>query len=122
MFLPDVPDGGGEDDNVEVKERAFGTPPRITSPREHYDLGEALGMMDFERAAKVSGARFVYLTSALARLERAIANLMLDMHTGEFGYTEVQPPLLVRDDAAFGTGQLPKFRDDLFAAERTLRS
>jgi seryl-tRNA synthetase len=110
----DVPDGAGEDDNVEVKARAFGTPRAINSPREHYELGEALGMMDFERAAKVSGSRFVYLTSGLARLERAIANLMLDTHTGEFGYTEFQPPLMARDDAMIGTGQLPKFGDDLF--------
>ena len=76
-------------DNVEVKARAFGARPTMNSAREHYDLGEALGMMDFERAAKVSGSRFVYLTSGLARLERAIANFMLDLHTGEFGYTEV---------------------------------
>jgi len=111
---PDVPDGGGEDDNVEVKARAFGSRPAVNDAREHYELGEHLGMMDFERAAKVSGSRFVYLTSGLARLERAIANLMLDLHTGEFGYTEVQPPLLAKNDAFFGTGQLPKFEDDLF--------
>jgi seryl-tRNA synthetase len=115
---PDVPDGGGEDDNVEVKDRAFGSRPTLNSAREHYDLGEQLGMMDFERAAKVSGSRFVYLTSGLARLERAIANFMLDLHTGEFGYTEFQPPLMVRDAAAFGTGQLPKFEEDLFATAR----
>ena len=114
----DVPDGTGEEDNVEVKGRAFGSAPAVQSPREHYELGEQLGMMDFERAAKVSGSRFVYLTSGLARLERAIANFMLDLHTGEFGYTEFQPPLMVRDDAAFGTGQLPKFEDDLFSARR----
>ncbi len=111
---PDVPEGGGEEDNVEVKARAFGARPAVNDAHEHYELGEQLGMMDFERAAKVSGSRFVYLTSGLARLERAIANLMLDMHTGEFGYTEVQPPLLVNDHSAFGTGQLPKFKDDLF--------
>ncbi|HEY1637642.1 MAG TPA: hypothetical protein VGF62_03885, partial [Rhizomicrobium sp.] len=115
---PDVPDGDGEDDNVEVKARAFGSRPPMNTAREHYELGEQLGMMDFERAAKVSGSRFVYLTAGLARLERAIANFMLDLHTGEFGYTEFQPPLMVRDDAAFGTGQLPKFKDDLFAAEK----
>jgi len=119
---PDVPDGDGEDDNVEVKTRAFGERPAINAAREHYELGEQLGMMDFERAGKVSGSRFVYLTSGLARLERAIANLMLDMHTGEFGYTEVQPPILVRDEAAFGTGQLPKFEDDLFAADKGSRA
>jgi seryl-tRNA synthetase len=88
----------------------------VQSLREHYELGEQLGMMDFERAAKVSGSRFVYLTSGLARLERAIANFMLDLHTGEFGYTEVQPPILARDDAFFGTTQLPKFENDQFWA------
>jgi seryl-tRNA synthetase len=113
---PDVPAGDGEDDNVEVKDRAFGTRPPMNSAREHYDLGEQLGMMDFERAAKVSGSRFVYLTSGLARLERAIANFMLDLHTGEFGYTEFQPPILARDDAFFGTTQLPKFENDQFWA------
>ena len=112
----DVPDGTGEDDNVEVTARAFGSAPAVQSPREHYELGEQLGMMDFERAAKVSGSRFVYLTSGLARLERAIANFMLDLHTGEFGYTEVQPPILARDDAFFGTTQLPKFENDQFWA------
>jgi len=108
---------------VPVAARAFGQPPRLESnkPREHFELGEALGMMDFERAAKVSGARFVYLTAGLARLERAIANFMLDLHTGEFGYTEFQPPLMVRDDAAFGTGQLPKFEEDLFEIFGPLR-
>ena len=112
----DVPNGNDENDNVEVKERAFGARPAMNAAREHYDLGEALGMMDFERAAKVSGARFVYLTSGLARLERAIANFMLDLHTGEFGYTEFQPPILARDDAFFGTTQLPKFENDQFWA------
>src|SRR5690348_14965362 len=114
---PDVPDGADENENVEVKPRAFGSRPAMNSAREHFELGEQLGMMDFERAAKVSGARFVYLTSGLARLERAIANFMLDLHTGEFGYTEFQPPLMVRDAAAFGTGQLPKFRDELFSSQ-----
>jgi seryl-tRNA synthetase len=110
----DVPDGIGEDDNVEVRERAFGERPTLNSAAEHYELGEALGMMDFDRAARVAGARFVYLKKGLARLERAIANYMLDLHTGEFGYTEVQPPLLVRGPAMYGTGQLPKFEEDLF--------
>src|SRR5436305_1471918 len=109
-----------ESDNVEVTERAFGHRPTMNTAREHFDLGEALGQMDFERAAKVSGARFVYLTSGLARLERAIANFMLDLHTGEFGYTEFQPPLLVRTESAFGTGQLPKFEEDLFRTELRL--
>jgi seryl-tRNA synthetase len=111
---PDVPAGEGEDDNVEVKDRAFGEPPRLNSACEHFDLGDQLGMMDFERAAKVSGSRFVYLTSGLARLERAIANFMLDLHTGEFGYTEFQPPLMVRHEAVFGTGQMPKFAEELY--------
>ena len=112
----DVPDGGDENDNVEVKERAFGSRPSMNSAREHFELGEQLGMMDFERAAKVSGSRFVYLTAGLARLERAIANFMLDLHTGEFGYTEFQPPILARDAAFFGTTQLPKFEYDQFWA------
>jgi seryl-tRNA synthetase len=110
----DVPDGGDENANVEAISRRWGTAPGMNAPREHFDLGEALGMMDFERAAKVSGARFVYLKSALARLERALGNFMIDLHTTEFGYTEVAPPLLVRDQAVYGTGQLPKFEEDLF--------
>ncbi len=111
----DVPDGKDESENVELLSRRWGTPPNLESPHEHCELGERLGMMDFEGAAKVSGARFVFLKGALARLERALGNFMLDLHTQEFGYTEVSPPLLVRDRAAFGTGQLPKFKDDLFA-------
>jgi seryl-tRNA synthetase len=110
----DVPEGPDESANVPVAARAFGTPPQIETPKQHFEIGEALGQMDFERAAKVSGARFVYLKADLARLERAIAALMLDTHTGEFGYTEMSPPVLVRDEAMFGTGQLPKFEDDLF--------
>jgi seryl-tRNA synthetase len=108
----DVPPGKSEDDNVE--RRRVGEPRRINNAREHFDLGEALGLMDFEAATKMSGARFVFLKGQLTRLERALANFMLDTHTGEFGYTEVSPPLMVRDDAAFGTGQLPKFEEDLF--------
>jgi seryl-tRNA synthetase len=110
----DVPDGMDETANVEVISRRWGDAPGMNAPREHFEIGEALGMMDFERATKVSGARFVYLTNALARLERALGNFMIDIHTTEFGYTEVSPPLLVRDQAAFGTGQLPKFEEDLF--------
>jgi seryl-tRNA synthetase len=94
---------------------------RIGSPREfnyqplqHFDLGEALGMMDFETATKISGARFVVLKGQLARLERALGAFMLDIHTQEHGYTETNPPLLVRGEAAFGTGNLPKFEEDLF--------
>jgi seryl-tRNA synthetase len=112
----DAPDGADESANVEVKARAFGARPTMNSAREHFELGEALGMMDFERAAKVSGARFVYLTSGLARLERALGNFMLDVHTDSFGYTEVQPPLLVREQAMYGTGQLPKFDEELYVA------
>lgn len=110
----DVPEGTDESDNVEVVARRFGTAPVLSAPREHFVLGEELGQMDFARAAKESGARFVFLSGGLARLERALGNFMLDLHTREFGYREVSPPLLVRDDAAFGTGQLPKFEDDLF--------
>jgi seryl-tRNA synthetase len=113
----DVPDGADESANVPVAARAFGTPPGLNNPKQHFELGEALGQMDFERAAKVSGARFVYLKGDLARLERAIAAFMLDTHTEKFGYTEVSPPLLVGDTAMFGTGQLPKFKEDLFAIE-----
>jgi len=111
----DAPDGEDEHANVPVASRAFGSNPGLNSAREHFDLGETLGMMDFERAAKVSGARFVYLKSGLARLERALGAFMLDLHTEKFGYTEVSPPLMVRDKAMFGTGQLPKFQDDLFS-------
>ena len=112
----DVPDGADEDANVPMPQRAFGTPPGINPAKQHFEIGEALGQMDFERAAKVSGARFVYLKGDLAKLERAIGAFMLDTHTEEFGYTEVSPPLLVKDSAMFGTGQLPKFTDDLFSA------
>lgn len=109
----DVPDGADESDNIEM--HTHGTPKEFGfEPKDHIDLGEALGMMDFESAAKISGARFVFLKGGLARLERALAQFMLDMHTTEFGYTEVQPPLLVRDEAMFGTGQLPKFAEDSF--------
>jgi len=112
----DVPEGTDEKANVEVKARVFGKRPSVNDPKQHFEIGEALGQMDFEAAARMSGARFVALKAHLARLERAIANFMLDLHTGTFGYTEVNPPLLVRDDTMFGTGQLPKFEGDLFAA------
>jgi len=109
----DVPEGADEDANIEV--RRHGTPPEFDfAPRQHFELGEALGQMDFELAARLSGARFVVLSDDLARLERALATFMLDVHTGEFGCTEVSPPLLVREHTAFGTGNLPKFADDLF--------
>ncbi len=108
-----VPEGKDETANVEV--RKWGTPRAFSfAPKEHSDLGPALGLMDFDQAAVMSGARFVVLKGALARLERAIAQLMLDTHTTENGYTEVNPPLLVRDTALLGTGQLPKFGADLF--------
>ncbi len=112
----DVPDGASEDDNEEM--RTWGTPRDFDfAPREHFDLGEALGLMDFETAAKMSGARFVILTGALARMERALASFMLDLHTTEHGLMEVNPPALVRDSALYGTGQLPKFGDDLFKTD-----
>jgi seryl-tRNA synthetase len=109
----DVPVGRDESANVELR-RQGESPAFDFPPKEHFELGEALGMMDFERAGRLSGARFVVLTAALARLERALATFMLELHTGEFGYTEVAPPALVRDYALFGTGQLPKFGEDLF--------
>ncbi len=110
---PEVPDGPDESANKEV--RQHGEPPRFNfDPRPHEAIGEQLGLMDFARAAKLSGSRFVVLKGALARLERAIAQFMLDLHTGEFGYTEISPPLLVRDDVVFGTGQLPKQAEDMF--------
>jgi len=108
----DVPDGPDETANVEL--RRVGAPPRINTALEHFDLGEKLGMMDFTAGAKLSGARFTVLRGKLARLERALGQFMLDLHVDEHGFTEVMPPLLVRDEAAFGTGQLPKFAEDLF--------
>ncbi|MGU3398670.1 serine--tRNA ligase [Brucellaceae bacterium D45D] len=111
--LDDVPLGKDEADNVEI--RQVGEKPIFPfEPKEHYELGEALGLMDFERAAKLSGARFTVLKGALARLERALGQFMLDLHTTEHGYTETMPPLMVRDEAVYGTGQLPKFSEDLF--------
>jgi len=113
LALDEVPDGTGADDNVE--HHRFGARRNYPfNPRQHFDLGEALGQMDFDIAAKLSGARFVVLRGPLARLERALAAFMLDMHTNEHGYTEIDPPLLVRDAAMFGTAQLPKFADDQF--------
>jgi len=119
MPLDDVPLGADEHDNIEV--RRFGEEliaqrqPRMgNKPKEHFEIGERLGMMDFERAAKLSGSRFTVLSGKLARLERALGQFMLDTHTTEHGYTEVQPPLMVREEALYGTGQLPKFEEDLF--------
>jgi seryl-tRNA synthetase len=109
----DVPEGADEDANVEMA--THGDPRSFNfEPLEHFELGEKLGMMDFDAAAKLSGSRFVVLRQGLARLSRALGAFMLDLQTGEHGYEEVQPPLLVRDDAVFGTGQLPKFAEDLF--------
>ncbi len=117
--LDTVPDGKDESGNVE--HHHFGAKRHYGfAPKQHFELGEALGEMDFETAAKLSGARFVVLKRGLARLERALGQFMLDLHTGEHGYTEVNPPLLVRDDVMFGTAQLPKFKDDQFQALRTL--
>ena len=100
----DVPDGADENENVEIRKGA--TEITKQSGPDHVEIGEKLGLMDFETAAKMSGARFVLLKGAIARLERALAQFMLDTHTGEHGYTECSPPLLVRDEAMFGTGQL----------------
>ena len=115
--LPEVPDGKDPSNNIE--HHRFGAKRNYGfAPQQHFDLGEGLGQMDFETAAKLSGARFVVLKSGLARLERALAQFMLDVHTTEHGYTEVAPPLLVRDDVMFGTAQLPKFAEDQFSAVR----
>jgi seryl-tRNA synthetase len=108
----DVPVGADEHGNVEV--RRFGEPYRFENPKDHVDLGAGLGMMDFEAAARMSGARFVVLRKELARLERVLGQYMLDFQTQENGYTEISPPLLVRAEAVFGVGQLPKFEEDLF--------
>ncbi len=115
--LGEVPDGVDEHGNVQ--HHVFGAARTYSyTPKPHDDLGGELGFMDFEAAAKLSGARFVVLKKGLARLERAIGQFMLDLHTNEHGYTEVNPPLLVRNDVMFGTGQLPKFEDDQFWAIR----
>ncbi|MGB8708215.1 MAG: serine--tRNA ligase [Methyloceanibacter sp.] len=113
----DVPVGPDAESNVEL--RKVGTPRKFEfQPKQHFELGEALGLMDFETAAKLSGSRFVVLKGALARLERALSQFMLDLHTSEHGYTEINPPLLVRDDTMFGTAQLPKFANDQFSTRR----
>jgi seryl-tRNA synthetase len=118
--LDEVPDGKDEHDNVE--HHRFGAKRNYAfTPKQHFDLGEALGQMDFETAAKLSGARFVVLKKGLARLERALGQFFLDVHTSKpHNYTEVAPPLLVRDEVMFGTAQLPKFREDQFAASKSL--
>jgi seryl-tRNA synthetase len=110
--LEDVPEGPDESANVE--HHRFGEPRQFNWAKEHFELGEGLGMMDFERAAKLAGARFTVVKSHLARLERALGQFMINLHTIEHGYTEVIPPLMVRDEVMYGTGQLPKFSEDLF--------
>ncbi len=124
LAADDVPEGEDEAQNVEVSR--WGTPREGGPAKDHADLGEALGLLDFEAAAKMSGARFAVLKGQLARLERAVGQFMLDLQTDKHGYLEVNPPLLVRDEAMFGTGQLPKFEEDLFKATKiqidTLRS
>ncbi|MDX1737424.1 MAG: serine--tRNA ligase [Alphaproteobacteria bacterium] len=116
MPFEDVPVGADEDDNVEV--RKWGEPRDFAfEPKQHFELGESLGYMDFEGAAKQSGARFVHLKGPLARLERALASFMLDLHTGEHGLQEMVTPVLVRDHTAYGTGQLPKLAEDMFRTE-----
>jgi seryl-tRNA synthetase len=113
--LDDVPDGPDASGNVE--HHHFGAKRNLAfDPKQHFEIGETLGLMDFATAAKLSGARFVILKGQLARLERALAQFMLDLHTGEHGYTEIAPPLLVRNSAMYGTAQLPKFEDDQFWA------
>ena len=109
---PSVPTGADEADNQEI--RRWGEPVVIKGAKEHFDLGEALGWMDFETAALIAGSRFTILSGPLARLERALAAFMLDIQTAEHGYTEISPPLMVRAEALFGTGQLPKFGEDLY--------
>ena len=115
LAADDVPDGEDEAGNV-LWGQPWGVPREGGPAKDHADLGEALGLLDFEAAAKMSGSRFAVLKGGLARLERAIGQFMLDLQTGEHGYLEVNPPYLVRDEAMFGTGQLPKFEEDLFAA------
>lgn len=116
LLADDVPDGPDESHNKEV--RKVGAPPRRNDAPDHVAIGEKLGLMDFEAAAKMSGARFTLLRGPLARLERALAQFMLDTHTLEHGYTEISPPLMVRDEAMFGTGQLPKFAEEQFRTTR----
>ena len=114
LAATDVPDG--EDESGNVEQGRWGEPRTGGPAKDHADLGEALGLLDFEAAAKMSGARFAVLKGGLARLERAVGQFMLDMQTAEHGYLEINPPFLVRDEAMFGTGQLPKFEEDLFSA------
>jgi seryl-tRNA synthetase len=115
---PSVPDGKSEEDNVVL--RTYGEKPSMSfTPKAHWDIGTALGILDFDRATKLSGSRFTVLFGAAARLERALISFMLDLHTREQGYTEVLPPFLVKDSALYGTGQLPKFEEDLFKTHKS---
>ncbi len=116
IMADDVPIGADEDDNVEIHK--WGEIKFASGP-DHVEIGEALGLIDFDTAAKMSGARFTLLSGGMARMERALAQFFLDTHTGEHGYTEVSPPLLVRDNALYGTGQLPKFAEDQFSTKET---
>ncbi len=116
IMSSEVPNGASEDDNVEIHK--WGEIKR-KSGADHVEIGEALGLIDFEVAAKMSGARFTMLKGSMARMERALAQFFLDTHTAEHGYTEISPPLLVRDNALYGTGQLPKFAEDLFSTKET---
>jgi seryl-tRNA synthetase len=115
ILAADVPEGKGEEDNKEIRKHGEII---IQKGPDHAEIGEKLGMMDFETAARMSGSRFTLLSGGLARMERALAQFMLDTHTGEHGYREVSPPLLVKDNAVYGTNQLPKFADDLFRTTR----
>ncbi|MBZ6074787.1 serine--tRNA ligase [Microvirga puerhi] len=117
--IPNIPKDEvpfGEDENGNVERHRIGAPRTQNSSKQHFEIGEALGMMDFEAAARISGSRFVVLKSGLARLERALGQFMIDLHVNDHGYTEINPPLLVRDNTMFGTAQLPKFEDDQFWA------
>src|SRR5258706_7648348 len=117
--LVEVPEGRDETGNVE--HHKFGAKREYAfKPKEHFELGEALGLMDFETATKLSGSRFFVLKGGLARMERALGQVMLDVHTSEHGYTEVNPPLMVREDVMYGTAQLPKFAEDQFSVNRKL--
>ncbi|MCH9753804.1 MAG: serine--tRNA ligase [Alphaproteobacteria bacterium] len=119
ILAADIPEGKDENDNVVITTN--GTPREFDfEPKPHYEIGEKLGMMDFEQAVKISGSRFVNLKGQLSRLERALSNLMLDVHTNEFGFEEVSPSFLVKDNAMYGTGQLPKFAEDSFQTKEGL--
>lgn len=121
LIIPNIPDASvpiGKDENENVELRVWGKRPEFSfKPKNHWDIGEDLGILDFERAGKIAGSRFVITVGAGARLERSLINFMLDLHTEEHGYTEILPPILVNRDSMTGTGQLPKFEDDLFKLE-----